>query len=411
MNRIGSQFLVDNMLSQAAYWAASGTVIASLTSFYALSLPLSNLLTGFTSTLLIIQLFGGVAYTGTRHRPAFVRLFNVLWRLCLPLTFLSVLLPREVGGWAMSIFYFLSVTFFQFVSPAQTDWTVAATIGNTKRNYFSVREMTFMLAYSVVFCFFNIALNVAQKSDAMQVAFCVIGVVLAAILGVSLVALFRLPPPEPAQAQRPKRRAIWKEIPKNKPFLHVMGTYSMWFFACMFIGTFSSLYQIRVLHLSFAQIMLWATLGNLGRTLLTPVMEKLAGRIGWKNTILLSMSFMFCNAILWFFVTPQNALWMFPIVSLVGPMPYAGMNVGILHLQVDTTPAATRSIYFSANAVGNGIAAFLGTALCSAFIGAIQAAAGAGSDGYLRYAFLIGGAGILVTMVLSRFIPEKREEG
>ncbi|MEG1073426.1 MAG: hypothetical protein RSE09_07295, partial [Oscillospiraceae bacterium] len=127
MNRIGSQFLVDNMLSQAAYWAASGTVIASLTSFYALSLPLSNLLTGFTSTLLIIQLFGGVAYTGTRHRPAFVRLFNVLWRLCLPLTFLSVLLPREVGGWAMSIFYFLSVTFFQFVSPAQTDWTVAAT--------------------------------------------------------------------------------------------------------------------------------------------------------------------------------------------------------------------------------------------------------------------------------------------
>ncbi|MEG2454627.1 MAG: MFS transporter [Oscillospiraceae bacterium] len=410
MNRVGRNFLLDNMYSQAAYWAASGTVIASLTSYYALSLPLSNLLTGFTSTLLIIQLFGGAAYTGTKNRPAFVRGFNILWRCCLPLTFLSVLLPREIGGWAMAVCYFIAVASSQFVSPAQTEWTVTSTAGHTKNNYFSMREMTFMLGYSAIFCGFNLALNIAQKTDAMRAAFCVIGVLLAVILGVSVVTLFRLPPPEQRPPERSGSRTIWRNIWKNKPFLHVTSTYSMWFFACMFIGTFGNLYQIRILHLSFAQIMLWATVGNLARAALTPVMGRLAARVGWKNTIMVSMVLMLAAALCWFFVRPSNALWMFPLVSILAALPYAGMNVGILQLQVDTTPAETRSVYFSANAVGNGVAAFLGTTLCSAFIGGVEAAAGAASGDYLRYAFLIGAAGVGVTMVLSRFIPEKRRE-
>ncbi|MEG1878324.1 MAG: MFS transporter [Pseudoflavonifractor sp.] len=411
MNGTERNFLWDNLLSMAAYWAGSGTVIAALTSFYALSLPLSNLITGFTSTLLILQLFGGIGYTKSRCRPRFLRLFNVLWRLCLPLTFLSVLLPRAIGAWAMQIFYFLTVALCQYVTPAQTEWTVKSVEGHVGKNYFAQREMTFMLGYSVIFCVFNLSLNLAQKSDAMGTAFLIIGLLLAGLMGASIAVLFRLPPPA-QPAERPTHSgAIWRQVGQNKPFLSVLLTGSMWFLSGMFIGSFGSLYQIRILHLSFAQIMLWATVGNLLRALLIPVMARLAARVGWKNTLFVSMSMMLAAAICWFFVRSETAVFLFPLVSILAALPYAGVNVAFLQLQVDHTPEATRSIYFSANAVGNGLASFAGTILCSVLIGGIEHAFGAAANDYYRYAFLIGAAGIAATMALSRTIPDRGRGG
>ena len=74
----------------------------------------------------------------------------------------------------------------------------------------------------------------------------------------------------------------------------------------MFIGGFAAVYQIQVLELTFFEIMVWVTAGNLCRSLCTPLMARLAARIGWKNVTALTIAMMACVAALWAAATRQK---------------------------------------------------------------------------------------------------------
>ena len=137
-------------------------------------------------------------------------------------------------------------------------------------------------------------------------------------------------------------------------------------------GAQLSQYQIQVLELTFFEIMVWVTAGNLCRSLCTPLMARLAARIGWKNVTALTIAMMACVAALWAAATRQNAAYLFPVLSILGAVPYAGMGVGFLKMQVATSPSATRSMYFSVNSLFNGASALLGSVLCSALIGVLE---------------------------------------
>lgn len=67
MEKTPRDFIFDNLLSMSAYWACTGAIIASLTAYYGFSLALSNVVTGLSGTLPILQLAGGLAYERTQH--------------------------------------------------------------------------------------------------------------------------------------------------------------------------------------------------------------------------------------------------------------------------------------------------------------------------------------------------------
>ena len=98
MEKTPRDFSFDNLLSMSAYWACTGAIIASLTAYYGFSLALSNVVTGLSGTLPILQLAGGLAYERTTRPLRFLRLCNGTWRVLLPLVFFSVLLPRTAGA-------------------------------------------------------------------------------------------------------------------------------------------------------------------------------------------------------------------------------------------------------------------------------------------------------------------------
>ena len=98
MEKTPRDFIFDNLLSMSAYWACTGAIIASLTAYYGFSLALSNVVTGLSGTLPILQLAGGLAYERTTRPLRFLRLCNGTWRVLLPLVFFSVLLPRTAGA-------------------------------------------------------------------------------------------------------------------------------------------------------------------------------------------------------------------------------------------------------------------------------------------------------------------------
>ncbi|MEG0896298.1 MAG: MFS transporter [Ruthenibacterium sp.] len=401
MQKNARNFIWDCCFCMSAYWVCSGTVIASLTSYYDLPLALSNVLTGLTSTLLVLQLLGGYLYTRTRARFLFLRVINLLWRLFLPLVFFSVLLPKTIGAPVMIFTYFCGIAIYQFASPSQTDWLVGTVEGRVKRNYYAIREMFFMLAHTAVFCTASMLINHANLTQTYKTGFFTIACVITVLFGASIVTLFKLPAPENAPAAPLPLRKSFIEPFRNKPFCGVLFTNMLWSFSSMFVGNFAAIYQIRILNLSFTQIMIWATVGNLIRAFFTPVLAKLSAVISWKRTVALCLVMLASVALGWMVVTPENITILFPILSILGAVPFAGLGVGFLELQVNTAPSASRSLYFSVTASMNGLASFIGSLVCSALIEAIVQMAPATVNSTLRSIFCVGLVGALLSAVLA----------
>ena len=78
-----------------------------------------------------------------------------------------------------------------------------------------------------------------------------------------------------------------------------------------------------------------------------------SGLVSWRRSILpLGPG---ARAALWAAATRQNAAYLFPVLSILGAVPYAGMGVGFLKMQVATSPSATRSMYFSSTHCSTGL--------------------------------------------------------
>ena len=406
MSKIARFFIYDNMLSMGAYWICSGTVVAALTSYYAIPLSLTNILTGLPATLALLQMVGGLFYARTRRKNTFLRGSNLLWRMMLPFAFFSVLLPLPIGAVVMSLSVFVTVAVFQFSCPAQTSWMVSAVQGRVKGTYYSVREMMFMLFFSVLFCASSLLIDRSTQTDRLSGGFLLLGAVELTVLLASLPVLFALPKvAQPPVPQRQPLGTLLRPLWANKAFLKVLRVNVAWSVAGMFIGSFAAVYQIRMLHIAFSSIMVWATVGNLARSLCTPLVAKLAARITWKHTIQVMMAIMLCNAIGWMAITPSNMKMLFPVLSVLGAVPFAGLGVAFLQLQVATTQTDDRTLYFSLTATLNGLGALAGSVLCSVLIGVLETGI-LGADS-LKYIFAVGIVGVLVTTWLAQKITCK----
>lgn len=399
MDRHARGFLVDNMLCMSAYWASAGTVIAALATYYGLPLALSTVITGLTSTLPIVQLWGGLQYSKTQQPRRFLLVANGAWRVVLPFVFFTVLLPQGLGRVFAPLLFFVAVAVFHFACPSQTEWMVGCVEGKAKADYYSVREMSFMLVYTLVFCGVNLLLNGAEQRGNLQPAFLCIGVLLTALILPSLRVLFRLPAPEQRASGKAQRHAFRAAF-AQKGFRRVVSCSMLWSFSVMFVGSFSAIYQIGVLHVSFIQIMLWTTLANLARALFAPVMARLAARLGWRTVTCGCMLLYAVAALAWSGITRQNLWPLYPLACLLGGVPFAGINVGFLQLQVDTAPPQMRSICFSLVAACNGVAALAGSAVCSLLV---QLAEGGAFQ--MTWIFWIGAVGAVVTALYTTRVP------
>ena len=309
----------------------------------------------------------------------------------------------------MAVSYLLAASVFQLVTPAQTDWMVTATEGHVKSNYYAMREMFFSLAYSGGFCAASLLIFYSQRTGTQQLGFLIIGILISTLMIVSVVILTRLPPPKQTAPVCRSVRQIMTSPLKNAPFRRILWMMAAWNFFCMFLGGFSSVYQIRILKLDFFHIMIWTTVASLLRALLAPAIAKVAARFGWRSVTAVCMAVVAGTGLLWMVTTSQNVTLMYPVIIILGTIPYAGLNVGFLQFQVDNMPEGERNIYFSVSATFNGIAALLGSAGCSALIQFLENMWGFSTLG-LRYIFGIGALGIAATALSCLKISEKKPE-
>ncbi|MEG1126625.1 MAG: MFS transporter [Oscillospiraceae bacterium] len=397
-------FIVDNMLSCAAYWSCSGALIAKLTQYYGFSLSVSNILLSFQGMLLVLQLFGGYAYSRSDNRHSFLKKYNLVWRFFLPLVLLSTILPKQIGGAVMIASLFIMVATFQFVSPGQNAWLISCVEGKVKSNYYSMRDLYFMLLFTAMNFVFGIMVDETAAVEKPALGFAMIGIVVAAVLAISLYFLIKKLP-APGAARKKEKGTFWSSVLlplHDSRFKKVLCFNAMWNLANAFIGSFAALYQIRVLNLDYVYVVFWATIGNAARVISIPLFARLAQRIGWKKVVMLCMGITLSTGVMWMLTTKETCAIMFPLVTILGPVANGGLGVGMFKFQVVNSPADETSIYFSTNAALAGVSSMLGTAMCSAIVEVLSRQSA--SPAYW-IVFAIGIAGVMLTIYLVHISP------
>lgn len=402
-------FIYDFALSMSAYFTCGGAIITGLTDYLELSLPLSSAILSIPTILLIMQLFGGHVYTFAKRRHLFLRLFNLGWRLLVPLVFFSVLLPKPLGGYVMVGSYILMTGIYQFVTPAHNAWLVDCTEGQVSEDFYPVRELTFISLFTALMFVYGVFVQIGIKADWRMGSFSLIGVCELLLLCASAFMLLkRMEPPPPPPADRPKVslfRAL-SGVCADKRYRSFLLFNIFWNISGVFIPNFLAIYQIRILKLDYIFVVLCTTLGNVCRTLAVPLFAKVARRLGWKKTALIALSITCISALVCPLITRENSLFLSPIAAILNSVPYAGIGISFFRMQIHNSPASQRSTYFAVNAAICGFAAFLGSMLCSSITAFLE---GTFTAPPFWVMFLIGLVFVGLTILFIRVTPFERD--
>ncbi len=404
MHKTPKMFLLDNAFSMSAYWVCSGIIVAGITSYFNISVSTSNILAGLTSTLGLLQMPGGLIYSYSKNKNLIIRVLNILWRILLPLTFFTVLLPQNIGAMAFVIILPLMVGVLQLSMPSQTAWMVDAVEGIASPNYYSMREMSYMFYQTALLCICYIIIDISNRYNMQKQGFTLIGVFVSISILASFYVFAQLPnvknlPEQSTQKQRFNLITIFKPVLQNKMFCKVMLVNIVWSFASMFVGTFSAVYQVRTLSIPFLSILIFGTVANIIRVFFSPVVQYISQKFSWQRACQLMMIIYIFGAGAWLFTTIDNFMFIYPISTILTTIPHAGLGVSFLQLQVSSMPKqADRTIYFSLLAMLNGVASLLGSAACSSLIGVFEST----SSQDLRPIFAIGIIGITISVLLAQ---------
>ena len=390
-------FLAEHVLAMSAYWICTGVLVAKLTEYYSLPLSLSNFLTGLSSTLLVLQPIGGIIYPKIKNKRSYLVSLNLFWRISLCLVFLTVLLPSVEGGWLVCVFLISMSAGQQLISPAYNDWHVQAVEGRGNSDFYTSRETLFMLVYTVALASIQAILSITEKSGHLKGGFLVSGGIEITLLAMSCVCMLRLPAPAPIEKEAPNMFSMMASVFKDKLFAGVLWANTMWSFANMFVGGFFSLYAVRVLKVDLMQIMIWSAVGNFMRGMLAPVFSRLAKKIGWKNCLSLMIGIMMLVAVGWYNTSPQNMWWLVPILLAMSAVPNAGLSVGILRMQIATSPAELRSVYFSVLSFMGGLLSVVATFLCSGMVSGIESGK---LPLHMNHIFMVGFIFMIIPIIL-----------
>lgn len=406
MNRTAHDFLWDHILSMSAYWICTGVVVAKFTEFFALPLGISNFLTGLSSSFLALQLVGGVWYERTKAPRRFLLTWNMVWRICLMLVFLTVLLPADAGKACAVLLLTVMCAAFQLSNPAQMSWQVGQIEACADSRFYMVRDTGFMVVYTVSVCAVELLIATSERLDVLRLGFLCAAAAESVLLLTSIFFLFRLP--SPVVHQRPPLSFRMLADPLLNPaFRPILWCNVCWSIAGVFGSGFSNLYAVRILHVDFIQIMIWIAMGNLLRAVFTPLANRLARKVGWKRCMELHVLLAAAIAVGWSLCSHENAFWTYPLLASVTSIPVAGFGLGLFHFQVQTIPEEERSVYLSVNSTVTGLFAILASAVCSGLVSAISSSPL--SESGLRAIFWCGALLMLLTIFcLSRIRSDIR---
>lgn len=186
--------------------------------------------------------------------------------------------------------------------------------------------------------------------------------------------------PYDAQKKSTKIADIFRLPLKEKRFLLSMLVIMCWNLMVYLTVSCANVYLIDTVKISYTFINAMGALYALFLLFLTPVWQRIYGRLELFKTLRLAVLILAPLYLVYGFVTAENYFWLYPLMILCFHVGNVGLNMTFSNIPYIHMPQENETCYSSFYIVVSNLTAFIGQMLGTLFIGATE-----------QYALEIGG--------------------
>ncbi len=342
------------------------------TTGYALHLGASTAMIGFISASIsigqLLQAFTPLLIERlSRRKPLCLFANGVSSSLWLPVAFIPFLFFEGYQLLALIACIALSKAAMSLVSPARQSW-LTDLVPDEIRGRFVARQRSLTasagLVTSVCAGFF---LSTYAAGDSQE-GFSTIFVVAVVFSGLGVWAWSRIPEPQKNRGENIPSNQLLRLPFQHGPFRRLMFLVSGRLLIAQIAAPFFTVYMLRTLEVSFAQIAIFSAIQTIATIIMNPFWGYLADKYGYKPVMSITAMGLALFPLGWGFVTLENYWIMVPLVQIWGGSMSAGWSTARFNLIVKTAPAVNRSAFLGCySAVSRACAA------CGAVLGGIAA--------------------------------------
>ncbi|MEG2699646.1 MAG: MFS transporter, partial [Hungatella sp.] len=374
-------YIAGDAAAQTMVQLAGGTFLAGLMSYAGISEGNIGVFTSLASFAALFQLFL-IGYVRKLKKCKLFICFSVLMKICFAFIYFVPLLPIGdsakigliIGG------YFAAQIFLQIGTPAINDWMASLVPMPIRGSFLAIKDSFAVFAVATTMLGAGILTDYFKERDPLT-GFVLMGIMLAVLVLINFVAFSAMKEPRCSYLNSDGKEIhgqMVKKVHGDFAYLEVgEGVLAELFHAfaskrfrkafilnCLYItafyiaSPFNASYQIRELALPYTFIMLVGFLCNLYRVSITPMIGRMADRIGMAPVLKYALFCLGLSFLVLAFTVPENAMWMFVISSICSASGWTFIGSGLLGIQLEFVDGKKRILQLSLISSVSGVYGF-----------------------------------------------------
>lgn len=293
----------------------------------------------------------------------------------------------------MMLCYCFAQVSLQIGTPAIVDWVANLIPAKLRGRYFSIKDSVAVFVVVSSTLIMGIVLDILKRSH-IELAFIILGVAIAILALVNVVALAKMKEPKFAHlneqgkemvgtlvkkhsysVNKTKDVKLFEEIKialKTKKFRQLLYLNCLWMTAFYIASPFNASFQIKDLKLPYTFIMVVSFVTSMLRIYLTPKAGKMADKIGMATVMSWALAAMGAHYLLMAFSNLSNAYVMAVFASLASALAWTFIGIGMLGIQLECLTEEKRIVQYSLLAMIAGVYGFVISVLGGKLIDFIQ---------------------------------------
>lgn len=371
------KLIFSDVTAQMINVMTTGTFFMGYLTYLGISKQNSAIIAAMPLLGSLLMLFSPYFFERMKHRKLLICLCCFIFRFSVSTV---GFIPYFTGKHNLQVLLLITIYglgFFTagFVTPGLNNWNLDVAPEEKRGRYLALKSIVSLISVSLLTLFLGRLLDYYKMQDKLMIGFNIMFGLSMILSVVDFVILSNINEPcENRVRVNYKIKQLILEPLTNKQFRKFIIFLCLWQFAIQISSSFTSIFMLTSLGLSYSYISTVNVITNIASILLYYVWGYLADKTTW-NLVLKLSSFLIALCYLgWSLVTPDNSEILVVFIQIVLASSSGAFSMANSNLQYNLSPAVGKTTYLGAASAMSYVISFIGTLLGSALYGFVQKA-------------------------------------
>ena len=280
----------------------------------------------------------------SRRKPLCLLATSISALFWIPVAFIPTISPESYYLWVLIVCIGLSKIAMSIVSPARQSW-LTDLVPREIRGRFIARQRSITSAAGLV-ASLGVGVYLSSLSiDDTQVGFTDIFIISVFFSGIGVWVFSYIPEVTKFPTVTIPSSTLLRLPFQNVTFRRLMFVISGRLFLAQIAAPFFTVYMLRTLEISYAQIAVFSAMQTVASIIMNPFWGYLADKYGYKPIMSLTAFGLALFPLGWTFVSLDNYWLLVPLIQIWAGSMSAGWGTAQFNLMVSTAPEVKRSVF------------------------------------------------------------------